>query len=105
MTIRFAAARDRNKIRQVISLSRPGTPVPLSANDNGYEAANDDAALTEALKHFATHGVSAARRASDKAMTAHKSGDSEEFDWWLSVCRVLDRRLADTVAVKASLAT
>ncbi len=105
MTIRFAAAKNRSKIRQVISLSRPGRPVPLAANDNGYDAANDDAALTGALRHFAEHGASAARRASEKAMTAHETGDCEGFDWWLSVCRMLDRRLADAVATKASLAT
>ena len=105
MTIRFAAARNRSKLGQVISLSRSGAPAPLAANDNGFEAANDDTVVTEALRHFAEHGVSAARRASDKAMSAHASGDSESFDWWLSVCRVLDRRMADAVVVKASLAT
>jgi len=105
MTIRFAAAHHRNRIRKVISVSRRGRPVPLSANDNGHEAANDDAVLSEALRHFAAHGVCAARHAGDRALLAHRSGDAKEFDWWLSVCRMLDRRLANAVSIKASLAT
>ncbi len=105
MTIRFAPARNR-KWYVPTHTRKASRSIPLlPANDNALEAANDDALLTEALRHFAEHGLCAAERARDKACDAHKAGDGETFDWWLSVCRMLDRRMADAIVARTSLAT
>lgn len=103
MTIRFAPARNTKPPMPFITRSSsPSIPL-IPANDNGRDAANDDAMLGEALRHFAEHGLCAAERARDKALDAHLAGDSVSFDWWLSVCRMLDRRMADATAAKAAL--
>lgn len=103
MTIRFAPARNTGTSRPFITRTKsPSIPL-IPANDNGLDAANDDAMLSEALRHFAEHGLCAAERARDKALDAHIAGDSETFSWWLSVCRMLDRRMADAAAAKAAL--
>ena len=48
-----------------------------------------------ALKHFAQHGLGAAREALNQAEQAHFTGDMESYAWWLDVCRTLDRRVAE----------
>ena len=78
------------------------TPAPVrAANDNGMRAgheAPDDAILRAALRHFAQHGLGAARAARARAQEAFFSGDREAYDWWLSITRTLDRRLANEAA-------
>ena len=95
MTIHFAAAQntDRSPVARVLrcpELSR-------AANDNaprdGKEAPSD-MMLRAALRHFAQHGLGAARAARGKAESAFFAGDREAYDWWLGITRTLDRRLA-----------
>ncbi len=63
------------------------------ANDNG-ELGDNDLFVEAALRHFATHGMGAARDAREQAEIAFFEGDRLTYDWWLSVCRILDRRIA-----------
>ena len=95
MTIDFAAARStfRSPVAGIVS------PVARSkaANDNGrYKAAQvpNDQMLQAALRHFAEHGLGAARAARAKAEEAFFAGDRAAYDWWLGITRALDRRLA-----------
>lgn len=101
MTIRFASTtRDYSTViaRSILA------PAPLdAANDNAHSAANDrfsagdDRMLWEALRHFADHGLHAAQEAAQSARTAFDADDIESFEWWLSICRMLDRRLGDSL--------
>lgn len=50
--------------------------------------------LHAALRHFAQHGLGAAREAHALAETALLAGDRQTYDWWLGITRTLDRRLA-----------
>lgn len=54
--------------------------------------------LHAALRHFAEHGLGAAREARRQAETAFFAGDRASYDWWLSICRTLDRRMAEELA-------
>ena len=69
----------------------PGPRSP--ANDNG-DLPDSDLLLHAALRHFAEHGISAARAARAQAEAAFFTGDRAGYDWWLAICRTLDRRLA-----------
>lgn len=101
MTIRFAAARGASSsfVRHALCPS-----APLSAmNDNQAEAGTlhastharpDERSLARALRHFSRHGLSAASRARDAALTAHVTMDEAEYLHWLEICRHLDRRMA-----------
>lgn len=103
MTIRFAAAAARD-YSSVIARS-VCAPVPNSpANDNGH-APGDERLLWEALRHFGRHGLDAARRAVDAAETALDAGDREGFEWWLSICCMLDRQMGETLARQAASAS
>ena len=69
----------------------------LPANDNQSaldDGAPDAAAIADALRHFAAHGLSAARIAGEEALAAREIGDEDAYGWWISVCRVLDPRAA-----------
>ena len=70
-----------------------------AVNDNGSlwgakDWQGEDAHLAEALRLFAAHGLSAARRACDAAAQAKSGGDDAKARYWLGVCRTLDRRMA-----------
>ena len=67
------------------------------ANDNGY-AVRTDQLLHAALRHFAEHGLGAAKEARAQAEAAFFAGDRDAYDWWLGICRALDKRLADNCA-------
>lgn len=91
MTIRFAAPR--------YSLAARMHPREISracrrpANDNADEPPFE-AMLQAALRHFANHGLAAARRARLHAEAAAAAGDTQSYQWWLAICRTLDRRMA-----------
>lgn len=91
MTVHFAAARTSAASPVARALTRVELRCP--ANDNG-EIRPHDAILRAALRHFAEHGLGAAKNAREKAHTAFFAGDREKYDMWLGVCRTLDRRLA-----------
>lgn len=108
MTIRFAAAWGRTTPAMVGVLC---CSAPLSAaNDNrradatprrwiqhrtAAEATANGRLLTEALHHFARHGLAAAARARAEAETAAAAGDDASRDRWIAICHQLDRRMAD----------
>ena len=64
-----------------------------ASNDNG-PAETSDRLLHAALRHFADHGLGAAREAREEAENAFFAGDREAYDWWIAICRTLDRRIA-----------
>ncbi len=92
MTIHFAAARTANCSPVARALARSErTAAP--ANDNGNQAPGEEI-FKASLRHFAEHGLGAARAARAKAQEAFFAGDRQAYDWWLSITRTLDRRLA-----------
>jgi hypothetical protein len=100
MTIRFAAAdRGDNCLRRVL---RP-VAVRAAANDNAGGIGNDRM-LRAALRHFAAHGLGAAEAARATAESAFFAGDRAEYRWWLGICRILDRRMADAVVARRGAA-
>lgn len=68
------------------------------ANDNGAERPSD-AMLHAALRHFAEHGLAAAQHARRQAEAAFFAGDRQTYQWWLEICRALDRRMARELPV------
>ncbi len=77
-----------------IGLSIVSRETPPSANMM-LHAANDSQILTDALHHFARHGLSAAEHARRNANAARLEGDVSTCSWWIAICRQLDRRMAD----------
>ena len=68
-----------------------------AANDNDLGSIHgkaSDQMLRAALRHFAQHGLGAAREARTRAEEAFFAGDRQACDWWLGITRTLDRRLA-----------
>ena len=95
MTIRFAPAQTNKVSPLARALSRP--IFKRAANDNGRgekRAVPSEMMLQAALRHFAEHGLGAAREARAKAEEAFFAGDRDAYDWWLGITRTLDRRLA-----------
>ena len=95
MTIHFAAAQNAEHSPVARVLRCP--ELQTAANENspaGGKEAPSDMMLRAALRHFAQHGLGAARAARAKAEDAFFAGDREAYDWWLGVTRTLDRRLA-----------
>lgn len=70
-------------------------------NDNSSPVASVVAAfdplLENALRHFARHGLSAAKVAHEKASQAIQAGDTDESDAWSAICDQFDSRLARTL--------
>ena len=95
MTIRFAAANPEYNpvVARVL-----GGPARLRAVNDNVLGICSDKLLKAALHHFAEHGLGAAERARTLAEAAFFAGDREQYRWWLSICRTLDRRMADAVA-------
>ena len=97
MTIRFAAAGTGEcaAVAKVLCAMQPGLP----ANDCDAMAARNTL-LRSALHHFAAHGLGAADLASRNAEAAFFAGDRAAYRHWLAVCRTLDQRMADAVAIR-----
>lgn len=95
MTVHFAAARDA-AISPIARALITG-PAPRAANDNRLTSENNHL-LHSALRHFAQHGLGAAQEARKQAERAFFAGERDSYDWWLSVCRTLDRRMAEEIA-------
>ena len=96
MSVRFSAARCTARSPIARALARKA--VAQAANDNGDAeggAATFDTTIRAALLHFADHGMGAAKEARELALRAHSVGDAESCDWWLGICRALDRKAAD----------
>ena len=71
----------------------------LPANDNGSDRTTD-ALLHAALRHFAQHGLAAAQRARKQAEAAFFADDRQSYQWWLEICRTLDRRMAAEIELR-----
>lgn len=100
MTIRFAAARrGDSRVNRVLG----GATTRVAANDN-FGSTGDDRMLRAALRHFAAHGLGAAEAARANAEAAFFADDRNEYRWWLGICRMLDRRMADAVATRRGAA-
>lgn len=99
MPVHFAAAR--STAHSPIARALAKKALARAANDNGNaaqmeaEASSFDSMMRAALKHFAEHGLGAAEAARQQAEQAFFTGDRDTYDWWLGVCRTLDRRLAE----------
>jgi hypothetical protein len=71
-----------------------------AVNDNGDPASGPprlDPVLTEALRHFAVHGLASAEAAVEAAADAGQRGDAAGQEHWLAITRMFDRRLAARV--------
>jgi len=97
MSIRFAAAGTgvSPAVARVLRC-----PAARPAANDGDEGLLQDYLLQSALRHFARHGLGAARQAGNIALRAHREGDSIGFQHWLAICRKLDRRLADRLSIQ-----
>jgi hypothetical protein len=102
MTIRFAAAQrgDSATIARALTVTAP----ILAANDNTVGFGRDSV-LSAALRHFALHGLSAAEQARESAEEAFFAGDRARYDWWIAICRALDRRMAEAVHARRGSAS
>lgn len=96
MTIRFAPARNCIIFRSVVFRRNrvAGAGFPDNDNEEVPVSANDDALLHDTLRHFARFGMSAAANARDQAHAAIADGDRVAHEKWISVCRMLDPRMA-----------
>lgn len=73
-----------------------------AVNDNGEAGASGDPlerrgsrfdpVLTEALRHFAVHGLASAEAACDEAEAAARRGDAPARAHWLAITGMFDRR-------------
>ena len=93
MTVHFAAARSRasSPLARIMGNARRGLP----ANDEPAAQTAIIDGLTEAtLRHFAEHGLGAARAALDFAEQAREAGDIAESEYWVDMCRRLDTQAA-----------
>ena len=95
MSLRYAAARPL--AQQFLDRCVVTGKNPAAANDNAGETLSDTL-LRAALKHFGRYGLGAAENARTQAERAFFTGDRESYDWWLSVCRTLDQRMAARLA-------
>jgi hypothetical protein len=71
----------------------------LAANDDGAEDEAPvpgafDPVLVEALRHFARHGLDAARVAHAEAVHAAGEGNDPATERWIAITGMFDRRLA-----------
>lgn len=92
MPLRFASARTPGRSPIARALAR--FSLPNAANDARRAALSEDTVLQEALRHFAVHGLGSARSARRLADDAWNNGDTAEYNRWIAICRMFDRRLA-----------
>lgn len=97
MTIRFAPAR---RSECAIVGRTLGFALPLRAVNDNVAGKAPDKLMSEALRHFARHGLCAAERAREAAEAAFFAGDNDGYRQWLAICRLLDRRMAEAVAIR-----
>ena len=91
MPIRFAARANALAPRLTPQAARRAVRRPANDNPAGVD---DEALLQAALRHFADHGLAAARQARIRAETAFFAGNRPAYRWWLGICRILDQRMA-----------
>lgn len=94
MTIRFAASAGSSCLDRYLRMTLPPPP----ANDHDIpqvtgpkRAGNDNMLTLAALRHFGVHGLAAGREARRSAEKALATDDHDGFEFWLAICRQLDR--------------
>lgn len=97
--VHFAAARSTANSPIARALARKANTRAANDNEDGEGRAGRfessfDRVMRAALSHFAEHGLNAAYEAQRQAEQAHSAGDVQSYQWWLGVCRTLDRGLA-----------
>lgn len=97
MTIHFAAAKGH--LRPQLSRMEVRAALCPAANDN-HAADESQDILHAALRQFAQHGIGAASHVRSQAEQAFFAGDRATYQWWLGICRTLDRRMATNLAKK-----
>lgn len=95
MTLHFAAARSATRSPIARALSRRAIARAANDNSDGGDTQGNDQLLHAALRYFAEHGLGAAIEARKQAEAAFFAGDRQSYDWWLGICRTLDRRMAE----------
>lgn len=95
MTVHFAPARTTARSPLARALARRTAAFAANDNNDPALAVAQDKMLHAALRHFAEHGLGAAREARRQAEHAFFAGDRGSYDWWLGICRTLDRRMAE----------
>ncbi|MXO90600.1 hypothetical protein [Pontixanthobacter aquaemixtae] len=100
MTVYFAAARTPAKSPLARAFQRRELPTAANDNPGGIDS---DHLLHSALRHFAKHGLRAAEEARKEAEKSFFAGDRESYQWWLGICRTLDRRMAAQIQSGKSL--
>lgn len=103
MSVRFASAN--HPLRRLgwraagRGLIAPALARAANDNHDGLpEAALFDPVMTEALRHFAVHGLASAEAALIAATAADARGDDCAKDQWLAITQMFDRRLAARLA-------
>lgn len=99
MTVRFAPARTHARQIGWHAQGRGLVWAALQscANDDGDPPVRGtafDPLLTDALRHFAVHGLGAVEAALDEAAQARADGDGNAKDRWLAITQMFDRRSA-----------
>ncbi|MBI1401992.1 MAG: hypothetical protein GC147_02105 [Porphyrobacter sp.] len=101
MPIRLAPAHDpaRTAGRHAAGRGLVSRVRIMAANDNGDGVAAGtagafDPLLVDALRHFARHGLDAARVAQGEAERAALAGDAPGAAHWIAITGLFDRRLA-----------
>jgi hypothetical protein len=95
MTLHFAPARTIARSSLARAFARRAIARAANDNDDAAQAKTHDQMLHAALRHFAEHGLGAAREARKQAEQAFFAGDRQSYDWWFGICRTLDRRMAE----------
>ncbi len=99
MRFYYAAARSVAPSPVARALSRRASACAANDNAPALQASDTDPRVMKAaLQHFSRHGVHAAAKAAEEAECAFFAGDRQRYDWWRSVCRTLDRKLATELA-------
>ena len=101
MTIRFAPSRRAGTTALTRALGR--NDAVANANDNRDPGAPlIDKSVEAALRHFAEHGLAAARVARENAEKALANDDAMSYNHWQDICRMFDRPMADDLQRKRS---
>jgi hypothetical protein len=99
MSLRFAAAHDpvRTIGRYAAGRGLVARAQRHAANDNRTAGrVTFDPLLTDALRHFAAHGLDAPKAALAEAELAQAVGNDPALQHWLGITALFDRRLAAT---------
>ena len=90
MSPKFAASSRPNLLNAFLTTTNQ---TPLPANDDCNNPLEGQT-VQAALRHFAVHGLNAARAARAEAERAFFKDDRAAYDHWMAITRILDRSFA-----------